>query len=100
MNSKNIKMTFGESLLNTKLIDMIPELRKMKTDYEKQLTKELIQPMAKIHILENKIKDQKDLNPYFNGINIPKNLLKNKIKFNLLVYGVENPYCIGRSWMR
>lgn len=50
--------------------------------------------ISDIYSLQDKVKMPKDLNPYFAGINIPKNLLKNKTKLNLLLYGMENPYFI------
>ena len=46
--------------------------------------------------LESKIKLKKEMNPYYSRIYIPKDLLKNKIKFNILAYGAENPYQITK----
>lgn len=47
--------------------------------------------------LESKIKIKKEMNPYYSRVYIPVDLLKNKIKFNVLSYGMENPYQITKS---
>lgn len=85
-----IIMNTENNLFGISIFETFPRLSILNEIYGNYLLRD-------IYSLQNKIKMPKGLNPYFAGIDIPKDLLKNRTKFNLLVYGMENPYFIYRS---